>query len=227
MGQKVNPVAFRTGINRDWKTHWFATKEYSKFLCEDIKMREYLMYQLPNAAVSGIEIERTAGIMTINVCTARPGIVIGRKGTNINILKKEIEKMTDHQVIINIVEVVKPELDAILVAENVAQQIEGRTGYRRAMKKAIFTTMRAGAKGIKISCSGRLGGAEMARIVWFKEGRIPLHTLKADIDYGQKNAITKFGVIGVKVWINRGELTDRKEQFKSSHDEETKFIKKS
>ena len=222
MGQKVNPVGLRTGINRDWNTHWFATKEYSKFLCEDIRIREYLINQLLNAAVSRIEIKRTAGIMTINVYTARPGIVIGRKGANINILKAEIEKMTDHQVIINIVEVVKPELDAFLVAENVAQQIVGRTGYRRAMKKAIFITMKAGAKGIKISCSGRLGGAEMARIVWFKEGRIPLHTLKADIDYGQKDAITKFGVIGVKVWINRGEVTDMEEQFKRSHDEETK-----
>lgn len=211
MGQKVNPVGLRIGINRDWKTHWFATKEYSKFLCEDIKIREYLMNQLPNAAVSRIEIKRTAGIMTLDVCTARPGIVIGRKGSNINILKKEIEKMTDHQVIMNIVEVVKPELDAFLVAENVVQQIVGRTGYKRAMKKAIFMTMKAGAKGIKISCSGRLGGAEMARIVWFKEGRIPLHTLKADIDYGQKDAITKFGVIGVKVWINRGEITDKEE----------------
>jgi len=222
LGQKVNPVGLRTGINRDWNTHWFATKEYSKFLCEDIRIREYLINQLLNAAVSRIEIKRTAGIMTINVYTARPGIVIGRKGANINILKAEIEKMTDHQVIINIVEVVKPELDAFLVAENVAQQIVGRTGYRRAMKKAIFITMKAGAKGIKISCSGRLGGAEMARIVWFKEGRIPLHTLKADIDYGQKDAITKFGVIGVKVWINRGEVTDMEEQFKRSHDEETK-----
>lgn len=219
LGQKVNPVGFRTGIYRNWDTHWFATKEYSKFLCEDIKIREVLMSQLPNAAVSKIVIERTAGIMTINIYTARPGIVIGRKGTNINVLKSSMEKITDHQISINIIEVKKPELDARLVAEGVAQQIEGQISYRRAMKKSIFLTMRVGAKGIKISCSGRLGGAEMARTVWFKEGRIPLHTLKADIDYGQVDANTKFGVIGVKVWINRGESTSKEESVVSSSEQ--------
>lgn len=211
LGQKVSPVGLRIGINRDWDTHWFATKEYSKFLCEDVDIREVLMDQLKNAAISRIEIERTAGIITINIHTARPGIVIGRKGANINVLKKSVEKITDHQVIINIIEVDKPELDAKLVAENVAQQIEGRVSHKRAMKRAIFTTIKAGAEGVKISCAGRLGGAEMARREWYKEGRIPLHTLRADIDYAKSNAMTKFGVIGVKVWINRGEILPESE----------------
>ncbi len=206
MGQKVHPYGFRLGIINDWKSRWFATKNYPELLQEDIKIRRYLERRMRHAAVSQVEIERTAQRVKIDIWTARPGIVIGRRGSEVDKVKGDLEKITGKQVHVNIQEIREPELDAFLVAQNIAEQLEGRVSFRRAMKKSVQNAMRAGAKGIRVSCSGRLGGAEMARTEWYREGRVPLQTLRSDIDYGYCVSRTTFGVIGVKVWIYRGDI---------------------
>src|SRR6186997_2240431 len=209
MGQKVNPIGLRLGINRTWDSRWFARKgEYARLMHEDIKVREALMKQLKQAAVSKIVIERPHKKCRVTIHSARPGVVIGKKGADIEKLRKLVGKMTDADVTINIVEVRKPEVDATLVAESIAQQLERRVAFRRAMKRAVQSAMRLGAEGIRINCSGRLGGAEIARLEWYREGRVPLHTLRADIDYGVATAFTTYGVIGVKVWIFKGEIME-------------------
>ncbi|PKM80565.1 MAG: 30S ribosomal protein S3 [Firmicutes bacterium HGW-Firmicutes-14] len=206
MGQKVHPKGLRIGIIRDWDAKWYAEKDYSDLLIEDIKLRKHIKRKLFTAGISRIEIERAANRIKITIHTAKPGIVIGRGGTEVESLRKEIEKMTKKNVNVNIVEVKVPELDAQLVAEGVAAQLVKRVSFRRAMKQAVSRTMRMGAQGIKINCSGRLGGAEMARTEWYNEGKVPLHTLRADIDYGLAEADTTYGKIGVKVWIYKGEI---------------------
>lgn len=209
MGQKVNPIGFRLGVIRSWDSRWFAGKEYASFIEDDYKIREFLKKKLYHAGISKIEIERWAKRIRLRIYAARPGIVIGKKGAEIELLKKELEKMVPQEVAIDIQEVRKPEVDAQLVAENVSLQIVRRVAFRRAMKRSVASAMRFGAKGIKVCCSGRLGGAEMARTEWYKEGRIPLHTLRADIDYGFTEARTTYGVIGVKVWIFNGEILEQ------------------
>jgi len=209
MGQKINPIGFRLGINRTWDSRWFANKgEYGKLLHEDLKIRRELMKLLKQAAVSKIVIERPHRKCRVTVHSARPGIVIGKKGADIDKLKKAVSKMTDAEVVINIVEIRKPETDATLVAESIAQQLERRVAFRRAMKRAVQSAMRLGAEGIRINCSGRLGGAEIARLEWYREGRVPLHTLRADVDYGVATAFTTYGTCGVKVWIFKGEIME-------------------
>jgi len=211
LGQKVNPIGFRLGINRTWDSRWFAKKEYSTFVVEDYNIRKFLKQRLYQAGVSRIEIERAANKIRIRIHTARPGIVIGKKGAEIESLKRELEKRIKREIFIDIQEVRKPEVEAQLVAENVALQLVRRVAFRRAMKKAVSSALRFGALGIKISCAGRLGGAEMARREWYREGRVPLHTLRADIDYGFAEAFTTYGVVGVKVIIFKGEiLPDKK-----------------
>ncbi len=206
MGQKVNPVSNRLGIIRGWDSNWYGGSKYGETLLEDSKIRKYLIARLAKASVSRIVIERTLKLVTITVCTARPGIIIGKGGQEVDKLKEELKKITDKDVQINIFEIKRPELDAEIVASNVARQIEGKIAYRRAVKMAIQSTMRMGAEGIKIQVSGRLNGAEMARSEMYKEGRTPLHTFRADIDYALAEALTKVGLIGVKVWICRGEV---------------------
>lgn len=206
MGQKVNPIGFRLGVIRTWDSRWYAEADYSKLLHEDLKLRNFLKKRLYNSGVSKIEIERAANKAKINIYTARPGLIIGKKGAEVETLKKELAKLTDKEVYLNIQEVRKPELDAQLVAENVALQLERRVAFRRAMKKSVTSTLKFGAKGIRITCSGRLGGAEMSRTEWYREGRVPLHTLRADIDYGFAEAKTTYGIIGVKVLIFKGEV---------------------
>lgn len=206
MGQKVNPFGFRLGIINTWKSRWFATKEYPQFIKEDLKIREHIQEKLARASVSKIEIERATNRLQVDIHTARPGIVIGRKGTEVDSLRSDLEKISGRQVQINIQEIKRPELDANLVAQNVAEQLEGRVSFRRAMKKAVTAALRAGAKGVKISCAGRLGGSEMARSEWYREGRVPLHTVRADIDYGFAEALTTVGKIGVKVWVYKGDV---------------------
>jgi small subunit ribosomal protein S3 len=211
LGQKVHPIGFRLGVHRDWDSRWFAGKEYSSFVLEDYKIRKFLKKRAAQAGVSKIEIERAANKVRVRLHTARPGIIIGKKGSEIEKLKKDLEKQVKREVIIDIQEVRKAEVDAQLVAENVAMQLVRRVAFRRAMKKSVSTALRFGALGIKISCSGRLGGAEMARREWYREGRVPLHTIRADIDYGFAEAFTTYGVIGVKVIIFKGEiLPDKK-----------------
>ena len=212
MGQKVHPYGFRLGVINNWKSRWIADKEYPDLVLEDIKIREYLTRRLSNAAVSKIEIERKAKELSVDVHTARPGIVIGRKGSEVDKIRDDLMGMVGHDISINIIEVPVPDLDAKLVARNIAEQISGRVSFRRAMKKAVGNTMRLGALGIKVQCSGRLGGAEMARREWYREGRVPLHTLRADIDYGFVEARTTFGRIGVKVWIYKGDVTGKREE---------------
>ena len=211
MGQKVNPTGFRLGITKSWNSRWFAGKDYSKFIVDDYRIREFLKKKLYHAGISSIEIERWANRIRLRIYAARPGIVIGKKGSEIELLKKELERLVSQELVIDIQEVRKPEVDAQLVAENVAIQIERRVAFRRAMKRSVASAMRFGAKGIKICCSGRLGGAEMARTEWYREGRIPLHTLRADIDYGFAEARCTYGVIGVKVWIFHGEVLENNE----------------
>jgi len=211
VGQKVHPYGFRLGVINNWKSRWIADKEYPDLVLEDIKIREYLTRRLANAAVSKVEIERKAKELSVDVHTARPGIVIGRKGSEVDKIRDDLMRMVGHDVSINIIEVPVPDLDAKLVARNIAEQISGRVSFRRAMKKAVGNTMRLGALGIKVQCSGRLGGAEMARREWYREGRVPLHTLRADIDYGFVEARTTFGRIGVKVWIYKGDVTGKRE----------------
>ena len=211
MGQKVNPIGIRLGIVKTWESRWYADKNYPEYICEDHKIRRFVKQKLYHAGVSRIEIERSSKRIRLRIFTSRPGIVIGKKGAEISLLKKDIEKMVAHEVLIDIQEIRKPEIDAQLVAENVAMQIVRRVAFRRAMKRSVASAMRFGAKGIKISCSGRLGGAEMARTEWYREGRIPLHTLRADIDYGFAEARCTYGVIGIKVWIFNGEILEKKQ----------------
>ncbi|MGA7828672.1 MAG: 30S ribosomal protein S3 [Geobacteraceae bacterium] len=206
MGQKVNPIGFRLGVIKTWDSKWYAEADYAKLLHEDLKLRNFLKKRLYHSGVSKIEIERAANKAKINIFTARPGLIIGKKGSEVETLKKELAKLTDKEVFLNIQEVRKPELDAQLVAENVALQLERRIAFRRAMKKSVTTALKFGAKGIRITCSGRLGGAEMSRTEWYREGRVPLHTLRADIDYGFAEAKTTYGIIGVKVLIFKGEV---------------------
>jgi small subunit ribosomal protein S3 len=211
LGQKVNPIGFRLGIHRNWDSRWFAGKEYSDFVLEDYHIRKFLKKRLFQAGVSRIEIERAANKIRIKIHTARPGLVIGKKGVEIENLKRELEKKINRDTMIDIQEVRKPEVDAQLVAENVALQLVRRISFRRAMKKAVSSALRFGALGIKIGCSGRLGGAEMARREWYRKGRVPLHTIRADIDYGFAEAFTTYGVVGVKVTLFKGEiLPDKK-----------------
>lgn len=206
MGQKVNPIGFRLGINKDWNSKWFAGKEYSSFVFEDFNIRKFLKNKLQQAGISKIEIERAANKVRIKLHTARPGLVIGKKGTEIQNLKKELEDRIKREFFIDIQEVRKPEVDAQLLAENIAMQLVRRVSFRRAMKKSVTSALRFGIQGIKIACSGRLGGAEMARREWYRKGRVPLHTIRADIDYGFAEAFTTYGVIGIKVTIFNGEI---------------------
>jgi small subunit ribosomal protein S3 len=206
LGQKVNPIGFRLGVIKTWESRWYAKADYATLLHEDLKLRDFLKKRLYHSGVSKIEIERAANKAKINIYTARPGLIIGKKGSEVETLKKELAKLTDKEVFLNIQEIRKPELDAQLVAENVALQLERRVAFRRAMKKSVTTALKFGAKGIRITCSGRLGGAEMSRTEWYREGRVPLHTLRADIDYGFAEAKTTYGIIGVKVLIFKGEV---------------------
>ena len=206
MGQKTNPIGFRLGINKSWKSLWFDEKGFSRKLEEDMMLRNYVRKRLPNAGISEIEIRRTPKRITLTIHTARPGIVIGKKGSEVDKLKEELQRLTSQEIQLNVHEIKRPELDAYLVAENVARQLESKVSFRRAMKRAITSTMRMGAEGVRIFCAGRLGGAEMARREQYKEGRIPLHTLRADIDYAKAVAKTTYGTIGVKVWICKGEV---------------------
>jgi small subunit ribosomal protein S3 len=202
----VHPHGFRLGVNRTWDSRWYSQRDYGDFLIEDLKLREFLKKRLAQASISRIEIERAAGKIRVIIHTARPGVVIGPKGSEIEKLRREILKITEKDIIVDIKEIRKPEIDAQLVAENVAQQLERRIAFRRAMKKSVTSALKSGAKGIRIATAGRLGGAEMARREWYREGRVPLHTLRADIDYGFARATTTYGVIGIKVWIFKGEI---------------------
>ena len=206
MGQKTHPVGFRLGIIRDWNSKWYEEKNYAAWLHEDVALRKVVKDKLYSAGISRVDIERTAGKVKLRIFTPRPGIVIGKKGAGIEALKKELQGLSTNEVFVNIHEVRKAEIDAQLVAENVALQLERRVAFRRAMKKAMQTATKFGAKGIRIACKGRLGGAEMARHEWYREGRVPLHTLRADIDYGFAEASTTYGIIGVKTWIFKGEV---------------------
>ncbi|MBP2667847.1 MAG: rpsC [Deltaproteobacteria bacterium] len=206
MGQKTHPYGFRLGIIKSWRSRWYSEKDYAAQLQEDLRIRSYVKGRLSHAGVSSIEIERRSNRVNILISTARPGIVIGKKGAEIENLKKDIQKLTTRDVSINILEIRRPETDAQLTAENVAMQLERRVAFRRAMKKTVLSSMKLGAKGIKIQVAGRLGGAEMSRTEWYREGRVPLHTLRADIDYGFAQARTTYGIIGVKVWIYKGEV---------------------
>jgi len=206
MGHKINPIGFRLGINRTWDSRWFADSDYAKLLHEDLKLRDALRTRLKGAGVSRVVIERPAKKPRVTIHAARPGVVIGKKGADIENLRKDMGKLAGAEVSLDIVEIRKPEIDATLVAENIAQQLERRVAFRRAMKRAVQSAMRLGAQGIRINCAGRLGGAEIARMEWYREGRVPLHTLRADIDFGVATAKTTYGTCGVKVWVFKGEI---------------------
>lgn len=221
MGQKVNPNGFRLGIIYDWKSRWFAKKEYGNLLEKDIRIREYINQKAKRAGISKVEIERAGDRVKVDIYTARPGIVIGKKGAEVDVLRSKLEKITREKVQINIQEVKKPELDASLVAQNIADQLEARVSFRRAMKRAVGAAMKSGAKGVRINCAGRLGGSEMARREWYREGRVPLHTIRADINYGFAKSNTVFGTIGVKVWIYKGDIIKKERQMEEKVGEET------
>jgi len=206
MGHKINPIGLRLGINRTWDSRWYASKDYATLLHQDLRLRRYLRKRLAQAGVSRVVIERPAKRARVTIYTARPGVVIGKKGQDIEKLRKDLSDMTGTDVHLNIIEIRKPEIDANLVADNIAQQLSRRVAFRRAMKRAVQSAMRLGALGIRINCSGRLGGAEIARMEWYREGRVPLHTLRADIDYGEATAQTTYGACGVKVWVFKGEI---------------------
>ncbi len=207
MGQKVNPIGLRLGINRTWDSRWYAdSKDFGDLLHEDLRIRAYLEKELKQAAISKVVIERPAKKARVTIYSARPGVIIGKKGADIERLRKKIAGMTASDVSLNIVEIRKPEIDARLIADNIAQQLERRVAFRRAMKRAVQSAMRLGAEGIRINCGGRLGGAEIARMEWYREGRVPLHTLRADIDYGEAEAMTAYGICGIKVWVFKGEI---------------------
>ena len=211
MGQKINPIGLRLGINKTWDSRWFAGEEYANKLHEDLKIRKHVKKALHQAGVAKIIIERTGKKCYVSIHSARPGIIIGKKGADIDNVKKAVQKLTKDEVHLNIIEVRKPELDSTLVAEGIAQQLERRVAFRRAMKRAVQSSMRMGAEGIRINVSGRLGGAEISRMEWYREGRVPLHTLRADVDYGIASALTTYGIIGVKVWIFKGEILKEQE----------------
>jgi len=219
MGQKVKPIGLRVGINRTWDSRWYAGRNYGKLLHEDIQLREYLMDRLKQAAISRVVIERPAGRARVTIHAGRPGLIIGKKGQDIEKLRVDLGKRIGGEVSLNIVEVRKPEIDAKLVAENIAQQLERRVGFRRAMKRAVQSAMRLGALGVRINCAGRLGGAEIARTEWYREGRVPLHTLRADIDYGVAEAMTAYGICGVKIWIFKGEIMEHDPMARDRRDE--------
>ena len=209
MGQKVNPIGFRLGINRTWDSRWFANDaDYGDLLHEDLMIRRFLHKRLGQAGVSRVVIERPSKKASVTIHTARPGVVIGKKGADIERLRRDLAKLTDSEVHLNIVEIRKPEIDARLVAENIAQQLQRRVAFRRAMKRAVQSAMRLGALGIRINCAGRRGGSEIARTEWYREGRVPLHTLRADIDYGTAEAESTYGIIGIKVWVYKGEIME-------------------
>src|SRR5499433_1789002 len=210
MGQKTHPVGFRLGIIKSWNSKWYEQKQYAKWLHEDIRLKRFIKAKLDHAGVALVEVERAANKAKINIFTARPGIVIGKRGAGVETLKKEVQALTSNEVFLNIQEVRKAETNAQLVAENVATQLERRVAFRRAMKKAVSTAMKFGSKGIRIRCSGRLGGSEMSRVETYREGRVPLHTLRADIEFGTAEAKTTYGIIGVKVWMFKGEVLQRK-----------------
>lgn len=212
MGQKVNPIGFRLGITRTWDSRWFAKRDYARLLHEDIALRKFLKGKLYSAGISKIDIERAASKVKINVHTARPGIVIGKKGAGVEQLKAEVQKLSTNEIFLNIIEVKKPEANATLIAENVAAQLEKRVAFRRAMKKCMTAAFKQGIKGIKIRVSGRLGGAEIARTEWYSEDSVPLHTLRANIDYGTAEAHTTYGIIGIKAWVYHGEMATLKKQ---------------
>ena len=212
MGQKVHPIGFRLGVLESWQSRWFAEKEYAELLHEDIRIRSFIKKHLYHAGIAKIEIERAANKAKINIYTSRPGIVIGKKGAEIEKLKSELARMTVREVYLNIHEVRRPDLDGQLVSENVALQLERRMAFRRAMKESVARAIRMGAQGVKVRCSGRLAGAEIARTEWYREGRVPLHTLRADISYGMAEAKTTYGIIGIKVWIFQGEVLTREEE---------------
>ncbi|NOY14042.1 MAG: 30S ribosomal protein S3 [Deltaproteobacteria bacterium] len=212
MGQKVHPIGFRLGINRTWESRWYADADYAEKLHADLKLRNFLKKRLYHAGISKIELERAANKVKINIFAARPGIIIGKKGAEVEVLKKDLAKITTDECFINIQEVRKPEVDAQLVAENIVLQLERRVAFRRAMKRSVSMALKFGAKGIKINCAGRLGGAEMSRTEWYREGRVPLHTLRADIDYGFAEAKTTYGIIGVKVLIFKGEVLGKEKE---------------
>ena len=221
MGQKVNPIGMRLGVNRTWESRWYADKgEYANLLHEDLKIRSMLFKDMRQAGVSRVVIERPHKKCRVTIHSARPGVIIGKKGADIEKLKQRVGAMTDSEVVLNIVEVRKPEIDAQLVAEGVAQQLERRVGFRRAMKRAVQSAMRLGALGIRINCGGRLGGAEIARTEWYREGRVPLHTLRADIDYGVAEAMTAYGICGVKIWIFKGEIMEHDPMARDRRDEQ-------
>jgi small subunit ribosomal protein S3 len=206
MGQKINPIGFRVGINRTWDSRWYANRDYASLLHQDLKLRDYVMGRLSQAGIGRVVIERMAKKARITIHSARPGVVIGKKGADIEKLRQDLANRTKSDVSLNILEIRKPEIDARLIAENIASQLERRVAFRRAMKRAVQSAMRLGAQGIRINCSGRLGGAEIARLEWYREGRVPLHTLRADIDYGTATAKTTYGTCGVKVWVFKGEV---------------------
>ena len=208
MGQKVKPIGLRLGINRTWDSRWFADKSYSDLLHKDLSVRSYIMTKLKSAAVSKVVIERPAGRARVTIYSGRPGLIIGKKGQDIEKLKNDLSKKLGMDVSLNILEIRKPEVDAKLVAENIAQQLERRVAFRRAMKRSVQSAMRLGAAGVRINCAGRLGGAEIARTEWYREGRVPLHTLRADVDYGEAEANTTYGICGIKVWIFKGEIME-------------------
>ena len=208
MGHKVNPIGFRVGINRTWDSRWFADSNYSDKLIQDLKLREFVQDRLKTAGISKVVIERAAQNTKVNVYTARPGVIIGKKGADIETLRKELSKRAGSDVALNIIEIRKPELDAQLVSEGIALQLERRVSFRRAMKRAVQSAMRLGAQGIRVNVAGRLGGADIARTEWYREGRVPLHTLRADIDYGTSEGLTTYGIIGVKVWIYKGDIME-------------------
>lgn len=221
MGHKVNPIGLRLGINRTWDSRWYAGRDYARLLHDDLKLRETLKERLKSAGVSKVVVERPAKKPRVTIHAARPGVVIGKKGADIDTLRKELSVKAGAEVSLNILEIRKPELDSVLVAESIAQQLERRVAFRRAMKRAVQSAMRLGALGIRINCSGRLGGAEIARMEWYREGRVPLHTLRADIDYGVATAKTTYGTCGVKVWIFKGEIMahDPSAQDKRAHEQ--------
>jgi len=221
MGHKVNPIGLRLGINRTWDSRWYAGRDYARLLHDDLKLRETLKEKLKSAGVSKVVIERPAKKPRVTIHAARPGVVIGKKGADIDTLRKDLSIKAGAEVSLNILEIRKPELDSVLVAESIAQQLERRVAFRRAMKRAVQSAMRLGALGIRINCSGRLGGAEIARMEWYREGRVPLHTLRADIDYGVATAKTTYGTCGVKVWIFKGEIMahDPSAQDKRAHEQ--------
>ena len=222
MGQKVNPIGLRLGINRTWDSRWYANKrEYGTLLHEDIAIRRFLQKRLHQAGVSRIVIERPAKKARVTISTARPGLVIGKKGADIEKLRQALSQMTGSDVHLNIVDIRKPEIDAKLVAENICNQLERRIAFRRAMKRAVQSAMRLGALGIRINCGGRLGGAEIARTEWYREGRVPLHTLRADVDYGQATAFTAYGTCGVKVWVFKGEIMDHDPMAQETRNQDT------